>query len=153
MPTWLFAYVPRPTPRPVTFVPLWRLDAATFGFHPAAIVEASRTDSHLAPATVVPSMFSRRNWTGSMLIACASSSTICSLAKYCCGALGARRKLHLSAPPYSGCVFEITRRGYWKLVWYAVFAYGPVSDGAIPPAPGVAGQVTWPSARRASSML
>ena len=80
-PVWLDANVPKPKPRPVTTSPFCRLEAATFGFQPAASVEASSTDSHRAPAVVVPSMFFRRNAIGSMFNACASSSTICSLAK------------------------------------------------------------------------
>src|SRR5262245_31173524 len=112
MPTWLPANTPKPKPRPVTTSPLPRLEAATLGFHPAAMVAPSRTASQRAPAVVVGSTFFRRKATGSIFSAYASSSTTCSLAKYCCGALGARRKLHFRAPPYSGCVFALTRRGY-----------------------------------------
>ena len=58
----------------------------------------------------MPSMFSRRNASGSIFAAYASSSTICSLAKYDCGAFGARSELILNEPSYSGCVFASTRR-------------------------------------------
>ena len=96
----------------VTTSPDWRFDAATLGFQPAAIVAPSMTARYRAPITLVGSMFLLRNAIGSMFTACAISSTICSLAKNCCGAFGARRKLHLRAPPYSGWVFASTRRGY-----------------------------------------
>ena len=44
-----------------------------------------------------------------MSTACASSSTICSLAKYDCGAFGARSALLLNDPPYNGWVLPSTR--------------------------------------------
>ena len=109
MPTWLEANAPKPNPRPVRMFPVPAFEFATVGFQPAASVAPSSTASQRAPAVVDPSMFCLRNATGSIFIAYASSSTICSLAKNCCGALGARRKLHLNAPPYSGCVFASTR--------------------------------------------
>src|SRR5439155_4702125 len=80
-PVWLDANVPKPKPRPVTTSPFCRLEAATFGFQPAAIVAASSTDSQRDPRGVVPSMFWRRNAIGSIFAAYASSSMICSLAK------------------------------------------------------------------------
>ncbi len=111
---WLEANVPMPKPRPVTTSPVCGFELATFGFQPAAIVAASITDSHRAPSVVEPSMFSRRNATGSIFAAYASSSTICSLAKYDCGAFGARSALVFSDPEYTGCDFASTRRSYWN---------------------------------------
>ena len=93
-PTWLDAKVPKAKPRPGPDVTGLRFtELATFGFHPAAIVEASSTESQREPSVVVGSMFCRRNAIGSISAAYASSSTICSLAKYDCGAFGARRAL------------------------------------------------------------
>src|SRR5436853_516443 len=43
IPTWLFAYRPKPKPRPCTTLALDRLDADTLGFQPAAIVAPSIT--------------------------------------------------------------------------------------------------------------
>ncbi len=81
--------------------------------YPDACTAPSRTASQRAPIVAVPSMFFFRNVYGSMPIACASSSTICSLAKYDCGAFGARSAVIFNEPPYSGCVFASTRRWNW----------------------------------------
>jgi hypothetical protein len=86
------------------------IEFATLGSQPAASVEASMTANQRAPSTWVGSMFIRRMAIGSIPIECASSSMICSLAKYDCGALGPRSALFLIDPPYSGCVFASTRR-------------------------------------------
>src|SRR5262249_44310864 len=66
-PTWLEANVPKPNPRPLTTSPFCRFEAATFGFQPAASVDASSTDSQRAPAVVVGSMFFRRNATRTLV--------------------------------------------------------------------------------------
>src|SRR5215831_10024875 len=140
MPTWLEANEPKPKPRPVRMLPVPGLEFATFGFQPAASVAPSITASQRAPAVVVGSTFCRRNATGSMFIAWASSSTICSLAKYCCGAEGARRKLHLKAPPYSGWVFASTRDAPVPADLNVYIE----SCGARPPLPGVGGHEAVP---------
>src|SRR5438093_3423170 len=144
-PTLLDAKVPKPKPRPLRTSPVCCTEFATFGFQPAAMVEPSRTESQREPSVVVGSMFCRRNAIGSIFAAYASSSTICSLAKYDCGAFGARSALIFSEPPYPGWVFASTRR--------CGTVYTAESDGFGPPDAGTAGHVAVPSSSRWVSIV
>src|SRR5439155_3223460 len=114
-------------------------------FHARGEVDPMRTDSHRAPRIVVGSMLCRRNAIGSIFAAYATSSTICSLAKYDCGAFGARSALIFSEPPYPGWVFASTRR--------CGTVYTAESDGFGPPAAGTAGHVAVPSSSRWVSIV